>query len=86
MIRGRISKLLPLNGCGFITSAGLLAHTRFNSSAVEGMRFEELHEGQEVEFLFQRLDWARNPQAICVRPILSAERTREARPKRASHR
>lgn len=86
MIRGKISKLLPLNGFGFIASAALAADTRFDSSVVEGTSFEDVYEGQQVEFVCQRLDWATSPQAILVRPIPSAEEPHQVRPQEAARR
>ena len=64
MAQGTIKKLTS-KGFGFIsTDKGDLF---FHSSSVEGTSFEQLHEGQKVEFTEGR--GPKGPRAENVRPI-----------------
>jgi len=71
MLNGSITRLLPRNGYGFIASVGAV-DTFFDRSVVEDVPFEELHEGQAVEFLSQEHGWGTCPRATLVRATSSA--------------
>ena len=65
MPQGTIKKLISEKGFGFIT--GERGEIFFHSSAVEGVRFDELQEGQTVEF--QEGQGPKGPRADNVRPV-----------------
>ncbi len=50
MPQGTIKKLISDKGFGFIDGSGLDGDLFFHHSTVEGTTFEELREGQSVEF------------------------------------
>ncbi len=50
MSTGTISRLVRDRGFGFIKAADSSEDTFFHSSSVNGTTFDELSEGQEVEF------------------------------------
>ena len=65
MAQGTIKKLVADKGFGFIASDG--PDLFFHSSAVEGVRFEELQEGQTVEYT--EGEGPKGPRAESVKPI-----------------
>ncbi len=65
MPQGTIKKLISEKGFGVI--AGERGEIFFHSSAVEGVRFDELQEGQTVEF--QEGQGPKGPRAENVRPV-----------------
>ncbi len=65
MAQGTIKKLISEKGFGFI--AGEQGELFFHRSAVEGTTFEELREGQAVEF--QEGQGPKGPRAENVRPV-----------------
>jgi len=68
MAQGTIKKLVTDRGFGFITSAGG-GDVFFHISSVEGVEFEELHEGQLVEFEADDGGGSgKGPRASVVRP------------------
>jgi len=50
MVQGVIESLRKRQGFGFITSEGRRYKIFFRRDAVEGDRFDQLREGQQVEF------------------------------------
>ena len=64
MEQGTIKKIIADKGFGFI--AGESKDLFFHRSAVEGANFEELHEGQTVEFT--RGEGPKGPCAESVKP------------------
>jgi len=50
MTRGTIKRLIRDRGFGFITPEGARTDLFFHSTAVEGVSFDQLSEGQQVEF------------------------------------
>lgn len=64
MEQGTIKKIISDKGFGFI--AGESKDLFFHRSAVEGVNFEELHEGQTVEFT--RGEGPKGPCAESVKP------------------
>jgi len=50
MANGEIKRLERERGFGFIRPAGASDDVFFHSSALQGLVFDELHEGQAVEF------------------------------------
>jgi len=65
MAEGRIKKLMD-KGFGFISTGGA-KDLFFHSKALQGVSFDDLHEGQEVTFTEGRSD--KGPCAENVRPI-----------------
>lgn len=51
MTQGTIKTIRDDRGFGFITPEGESNDVFFHSSSVEGLTFEELREGQRVEFV-----------------------------------
>lgn len=73
MAEGVIKKLVVDRGFGFIqTSGARKSDVFFHFSAVEGARFEELREGQPVEYELSsdapNPGRGKGPRAISVRP------------------
>ena len=64
MAEGRIKKLMD-KGFGFISTGGS-KDLFFHSKALQGVSFDDLHEGQEVTFTEGRSD--KGPCAENVRP------------------
>ena len=64
MPTGTIKKLVVDRGFGFITHEQ--GDIFFHCSAVAGTNFEDLHEGQTVEYQVEQ--GKRGPQAIGVKP------------------
>jgi CspA family cold shock protein len=65
MSEGTIKRLTD-KGFGFISDAGGTDHF-FHMSSVQGVRFEELREGQKVAF--EESNGAKGPRAENVRPL-----------------
>ncbi len=65
MPQGTIKKLISEKGFGFI--AGERGELFFHRSAVEGASFDELQEGQTVEY--QEGQGPKGPRAENVRPV-----------------
>ena len=77
MVRGVIKKIVTERGFGFIGpdrsgGEGGRKDVFFHFSAVQGVRFEELHEGEAVEYeLLDSPDdprGAKGPRAASVKP------------------
>jgi cold shock protein len=67
MAQGTIKKLME-RGFGFIgTDTG--QEYFFHMSAVQGVHFDELREGQQVEFATEHDPRGRGERAVNVRPI-----------------
>jgi len=66
MAEGTIKRLITDKGFGFISTGGD-KDMFFHSSSVEGVRFEELHEGQQVSFTEGR--GPKGPRAENVKPV-----------------
>lgn len=64
MPQGTIKKLVTDKGFGFIDSGG--RDLFFHLSSVEGQRFEELYEGQTVEYTEGQSE--KGPRAESVKP------------------
>ncbi len=78
MPQGVIKKIVSERGFGFITpdrsaGSGERRDIFFHFSAVEGVRFEELREGQAVQYeVSQEVDTERakrGPRAASVKPV-----------------
>lgn len=71
MPQGRIKKLVPERGFGFIS--GQLDDVFFHHSAVTDDRFNQLHEGQRVEYELEDLgaidERGQGPRATSVKPV-----------------
>ena len=65
MPQGNIKKLVGDKGFGFIS--GDKGDIFFHLSSVQGMRFEELTEGQKVEYETEMSD--KGPRAVSVRAM-----------------
>lgn len=50
MVQGKIKKMVRDNGYGFIQADGSGDDIFFHHSSVQGVRFDDLQEGQAVEF------------------------------------
>ncbi len=73
MAEGVIKKLVVDRGFGFIQTSGIRkSDVFFHFSAVEGARFEDLHEGQSVEYELSsdapNPGRGKGPRAVSVRP------------------
>jgi CspA family cold shock protein len=66
MPEGTIKKLMTDKGYGFIKTAGT-KDLFFHSSAVQGVTFEQLHEGQDVSYTEGR--GPKGPCAENVKPL-----------------
>lgn len=64
-MQGTIKKLTD-KGFGFITQAGSNDDIFFHMSSLQGVRFDDLHEGQSVEF--EVGNGPKGPRAENVRP------------------
>ena len=62
MAQGTIKKLINAKGFGFIGPDGGSGDVFFHTSAIENASFEELQEGQTVEF--ELVDGPKGPRAI----------------------
>jgi cold shock protein len=68
MAQGTIRRLMGHRGFGFIgTDSG--QEYFFHASVVQGMLFDELHEGQRVEFTSEHDPGGRGERAVNVRLI-----------------
>ncbi len=69
MLSGTITRLSPDRRLGYVrpTSGGV--PLMFQALTVEGVRFNELVEGQAVTYTLERDLQGRGPRAIHVRPI-----------------
>lgn len=68
MPQGTIRKIVGDRGFGFIgTDSG--PEYFFHMSSVEGVRFDELREGQQVEFTIEKDPRGRGDRAVNVRRI-----------------
>lgn len=65
MPQGTIKKLVADRGFGFISQDR--GDIFFHCTAVVGASFEQLHEGQSVEYEIEQ--GKRGPQAISVKPV-----------------
>ncbi len=65
MSQGTIKKLVPERGFGFIDT-GAAKDLFFHLSVLDGLAFEALYEGQQVEY--EEGEGQRGPCAIRVRP------------------
>ena len=65
MAQGTIKKLVTDKGFGFIAGGG--KELFFHQSAVEGASFDDLREGQEVEFT--EGEGPKGPRAENVKPL-----------------
>jgi len=65
---GRILRLVPTEGFGFITAADG-AEIYFHRHAVSGNAFDKLKEGDEVRFAMHEGEGEKGPQASTVTPI-----------------
>ena len=66
MAEGTIKRLVTDRGFGFIDTGGG-KDLFFHMTAVEGVSFEELQEGQQVEF--EKGEGPKGPRAESVRPV-----------------
>lgn len=66
MMQGTIKKLMGDRGFGFI-NAGTGLEYFFHMSAVQGTRFDDLREGQQVEFTTENDPRGRGERAVNVR-------------------
>jgi CspA family cold shock protein len=67
MAQGTIKKLINAKGFGFIGSDGGPDDVFFHTSAVENANFDELQEGQAVEF--ELVDGPKGPRAENIRVV-----------------
>jgi CspA family cold shock protein len=65
MLEGTIKKLVADRGFGFIDT-GERSDLFFHFTALQGVRIEDLREGQRIEY--EEGQWPRGPRAISVRP------------------
>ena len=72
MPAGIITQLLPARRLGFVRPAVGGISLLFNELAVEGVGFDDLHEGQAVTYTLERDRQGRGARAIHVRPSESA--------------
>jgi cold shock protein len=49
-MNGTIKKLVPEKGFGFITAEGLDKDLFFHKNSLDGLQFNDLHEGDQVTF------------------------------------
>lgn len=75
MPRGTVTKVLPVEGYGFVT-ADEGREIYFDRAAVTGGRFDRLSEGDDVRFVEAEGEGAKGPQASTVVPV------RRRRPRR----
>tara|TARA_B100000809_G_scaffold86325_1_gene84751 strand:- start:1270 stop:1473 length:204 start_codon:yes stop_codon:yes gene_type:complete len=67
MAQGTIKKLINAKGFGFIGPDGGSDDVFFHTSAVENANFDELQEGQAVEF--ELVDGPKGPRAENIRVV-----------------
>ena len=67
MAQGTIKKLITAKGFGFIQPEGGADDVFFHTSAIENASFEELQEGQAVEF--ELGDGPKGPRAENIRVV-----------------
>jgi CspA family cold shock protein len=73
MATGEIKRLEKSRGFGFIRPAGATEDVFFHSSALQGLVFDDLNEGQTVEFEKQADDRdPRRSRAVNVRAAAAA--------------
>jgi cold shock CspA family protein len=65
---GIITQLIPARGLGFVRPAVGGISLLFNEFAVEGVSFDDLHEGQAVTYTLERDRQGRGARAIHIRP------------------
>jgi len=64
---GTIKKLMGQRGFGFIDAGG--HEYFFHMSGVQGVHFDDLHEGQQVEFTTENDPRGRGERAVNVRVV-----------------
>ncbi|HZR97734.1 MAG TPA: cold shock domain-containing protein [Chloroflexota bacterium] len=69
MLSGTVTQLLPGKRLGFVRPAVGGIPVLFRALAVEGIRFDELTEGQAVTYTLERDLQGRGARAIHVRPV-----------------
>ena len=73
MPQGTIKKLVPDRGFGFISSADRGGDVFFHLSSVVGVSYEDLQEGQPVEYELEqgggKGDRGKGPRASTVKPL-----------------
>ena len=67
MAQGTIKKLINAKGFGFIGPEGGSGDVFFRTSALENANFDELQEGQTVEF--ELVDGEKGPRAENIRVV-----------------
>ena len=67
MAQGTIKKLINAKGFGFIGPEGGSGDVFFHTSALENANFDELQEGQTVEF--ELVDGEKGPRAENIRGV-----------------
>lgn len=67
MASGTIKKLMGQRGFGFIDTGG--KEYFFHMSGVQGVHFDELREGQQVEFTVENDTRGRGERAVNVRLV-----------------
>ncbi len=67
MARGVVKKLVPDRGFGFIRPEGNQTDLFFHATAVQGVSFEDLREGQGVEFEVERDPRRGSDRAVNIR-------------------
>jgi cold shock CspA family protein len=75
MPAGIITQLVPARRLGFVRPAVGGIPLLFNELAVEGVSFDDLHEGQAVTYVLERDRQGRGARAIHVRLIDSTPTT-----------
>jgi cold shock CspA family protein len=75
MPRGTVTKMVPVEGYGFVTD-GEDREIYFDQAAVPDGRFDRLSEGDDVRFVEAEGEGAKGPQASTVVPV------RRGRPRR----
>jgi len=66
MVEGTIKRLVTDRGFGFIDTGGS-ENLFYHRTAVEGVEFEDLEEGQRVEY--EEGEGSKGPRAESVRPV-----------------
>jgi cold shock CspA family protein len=69
MLSGIISRLVPDRRLGYVRPTTGGVPLIFKALTVEGVRFNELVEGQAVTYTLERDLQGRGPRAIHVRPV-----------------
>jgi cold shock CspA family protein len=65
---GIITQLVPARRLGFVRPAVGGIPLLFNELAIEGVRFDDLHEGQAVTYVLERDRQGRGARTIHIRP------------------